>query len=288
MSQDQKVGIIVLNYNGKACLSACLRSLDQLVYANQEVIVVDNGSTDGSFLRAERHFPRFVFVRNGKNEGFAKGMNVGMRLALARGAQWCLLFNYDAEIAPQALSSLIAAARRHPRAGLLSPVIYKKGSEQIWFAQGRVEFLRMRATHRGLPRAAFASDAYRSEFLTGCALLIKKNLIDTIGFLDERFFLYYEDADYSLRAARAGFDCLVVPQAMVWHSEASRKNPSKTYHLVYSGLLFFEKHTPPLLRPYMALYGTIRRVKNALDRILGRGGAAEEVHRAYEHFSHEH
>src|SRR3989344_5741559 len=133
-------------------------------------------------------------------------------------------------------------------------------------------------------KAERLSDAYASGYLTGCALFIKRELIDAIGFLDERFFLYYEDADYSFRASRAGFACLVVPGARVWHSEASRSNPQKTYFLVYSGLLFFQKHASLIMSNYLAAYVTIRRVKNHLDRLRGRGGAAEDVHRAYEHF----
>lgn len=288
MTNVPRVGIIVLNYNGDKCLPSCLASLDQLAYSNKEIIVVDNGSSDDSFSRAGKSFPQFTFVRNGKNEGFAKGMNIGMRLAFLHNADWCLLFNYDAEIDMQALSSLMVVAEKHPRAGLLSPMIYEKGSNHLWFGKGRIKFLRMRAIHEEPSSEDLAAESYRSEFLTGCALLIKKEVTIAIGLLDERFFLYYEDADYSLRATEAGFENLVVPRARVWHSEESKINPKKTYFLVYSGLLFFKKHTPLLLRPYMALYVTIRRVKNSLDRVFWRESTVEEVHLAYEQFFYEH
>ncbi|PIX90372.1 MAG: hypothetical protein COZ29_00390 [Candidatus Moranbacteria bacterium CG_4_10_14_3_um_filter_45_9] len=288
MTNVPKVGIIVLNYNGDNCLSSCLSSLDRLTYPNKEIIVVDNGSSDDSFFSAEASFPQFTFVRNGKNEGFAKGMNIGMRLAFLHNADWCMLFNYDAEIDVQALSFLMTVAQKNPRAGLLSPVIYEKGSNHLWFGKGRIEFLRMRATHEKPSSEELASENYRSEFLTGCSLLVKKELALAIGLFDEQFFLYYEDADYSLRSTQAGFENCVVPQARVWHSEESKTSPQKTYFLVYSGLLFFKKHTPFLLQPYMALYVTIRRVKNFLDRVFGRGNTAEEVHRAYKQFFYEH
>src|SRR5665647_17768 len=229
MMSTPRVGIIVLNYNGDMCLSSCLASLDQLAYPNKEIIVVDNGSSDDSFSRAEASFPQFTFVRNGKNEGFAKGMNIGMRLAFLHNADWCLLFNYDAEIDTQALSSLMVVAQKYPHAGLLSPMIYEKGSDRLWFGKGRIQFLRMRATHEAPSPEELVSESYRSEFLTGCALLIKKEVALTIGLLDERFFLYYEDADYSLQETEAGFENLVVPRARVWHSEESKANPRKTY-----------------------------------------------------------
>lgn len=276
-----KVGIIVLNYNGARCLLSCLQSLDRLEYPEKDIIVVDNASADDSFEEAEKKFPRFTYVRNAKNEGFARGMNVGMRLALKRGAEWVWLFNYDASADSGALSALILAAGENPQAGLLSPVISETGSGSVWFAKGKIDSFRMRTLHIPSTRAESASAAYSSEFLTGCALLIKKELIDTIGFLDERFFLYYEDADYSVRASRAGFACLVVPQAKVAHSEASNVRPEKTYFLVYSGLLFFEKWATPRMRPYLAAYGTMRRVKNFFDRLCGRARAAQEAYRAY-------
>jgi GT2 family glycosyltransferase len=200
MSAFPRVGIVVLNYNGKHCLLSCLKSLDQLEYQPQDIIVVDNHSTDGSLEEAEKIFPHFTFVRNLKNEGFAKGMNVGIRLALARGAEWCWIFNYDAQAYPQTLSLLMLVAQGSSQVGLLSPVIYETDSEHLWFAKGKIDFFRMRTLHIQPTTQELTAKTYPSEFLTGCALLIKKELVETIGFLDEQFFLYYEDADYSLRA----------------------------------------------------------------------------------------
>ncbi|OGI21590.1 MAG: hypothetical protein A3J06_00960 [Candidatus Moranbacteria bacterium RIFCSPLOWO2_02_FULL_48_19] len=319
MAALPRVGIIVLNYNGKRCLPACLNSLNRLEYPDKEIIIVDNHSSDDSLLAAEKTFPQFIFVRNRENEGFAKGINVGIRAALARGAEYCWLINYDTEVDPSALTRLIAVAQKYPQAGLLSPVIYpvrechaglsqdtfssssikphtirefsnevyEKENQRPWFAKGKINFFRMRALHTQPAKKELARESYSSEFLTGCALLVKKELVEAIGLLDERFFLYYEDADYSLRAASAGFACLVVPGARVWHAEVSRAHPKKTYFLVHSGLLFFEKHAPFLLRPYLWVYVTIRRVKNRLDLTRRKGAIALEVHQAYEHFFHE-
>lgn len=287
MAVSPKVGIIVLNYNGKDCLPACLESLSRLEYPNWEGIVVDNASSDNSLSVAEKAFPQFTFVRNTKNEGFARGMNIGIRLALARGTEWCWIINYDTEIDQGVLAYLITVVQKHPRAGLLSPIIYEKGTTLPWFAKGHIDFFRMRVLHDTATKSELFRESYPSEFLTGCALLIKKEVIETIGLLDERFFLYYEDADYSLRAAQAGFSRLVVPGARVWHREVSRSRPGKTYFLVYSGLLFFEKYRSFLLRPYFWVYVTIRRVKNAFDVTYRKDAAALEVRRAYEHFFHE-
>jgi len=285
MHTSPVVGVIVLNYNGQHCLLSCLQSLEQLRYTNKEIIVVDNHSSDDSLLIAEKKFPHCIFIRNNNNDGFAKGMNAGMREAIARGAEWCWLFNYDAISDPDALTQLMRVATTQPhKIGLVSPIIYTN-NKQIWFAKGTVNFFRMRVLHISPAQKEWMCEAYPSEFLTGCALLVNKRLINTIGFLDERFFLYYEDADYSLRAREAGLLCLVVPEASVVHSEASSQNTEKVYFLVYSGLLFFQKWGSPLLQKYYRVYGTIRRIKNWLDRIVyNNSPSARAVYRAYQNF----
>ncbi|MEK7550055.1 MAG: glycosyltransferase family 2 protein [Patescibacteria group bacterium] len=273
---ENRVAIIVLNYNGQGCLLPCLKSLEALTYEEKTIIVVDNGSQDESFEQAQRAFPKFVYLKNNQNKGFSGGMNTGIRYALEAGIPWVWLFNYDALAEKDALTLLLAGAAGNSSARLLSPVVLNEKKEE-WFSGGRINYLRMRAEHTPSLRE---KTPYRSEYLSGCALLIHREVFEKIGFLDEDFFLYYEDVDFSLRARKAGFSCLVVPESRVTHSEQSNFNPSKVYHLVLSGLLFFEKHTPWHLRPYIFGYVTIRRVKNRIDVWLGRE-AASMVQKAY-------
>lgn len=278
-----KVAVVVLNYRGKNCLKDCLASLENLDFLEKEIIVVDNASRDGSLEEAERLFPHFVFVRHEENVGFAKGMNAGIRRALANGADYVWLFNNDAEADEKSLKFLVNVAEKNPQAGLLSPVVTGKDGKRTWFAEGRINPARMRTEHAPANPRKLSEECYESEYLSGCALLVRKEVIKKIGFLDEDFFLYYEDADYSLRARQAGFTLLVVPAARVRHNEQSTESYQKVYHLVYSGLVFFGKHATMVSRPYFWLYVTIRRIKNALDRLLGRP-AAFLVSQAYKDY----
>lgn len=284
-STPPRVGIVVLNYNGQDCLLACLESLGRLEYSNYFVVVVDNASQDNSLALARARFPEHVYIGNSKNLGFAGGMNVGMRAVFSEGASWAWLFNNDAIAEPSTLSKLIATGIEESRIGLLSPSIFDVQTKQLWFGKGKIRFFRMRVEHILPSKGERERKTYPSEFLTGCALLVRRAVFEEVGDLDEHFFLYYEDADFSVRAQKAGFRVLVASEARVYHGEQSRKNMHKLYHLVYSGLLFFTKHANGWGQWYFLVYGRIRRLKNAVDCFFGREGA-QVVRRAYHDFYH--
>lgn len=281
------VGIVVLNFNGQECLSRCLASLESLQYPHFFVVVVDNASSDDSFAVAQRSFPSYTYVVRTRNGGFAAGMNTGIKFVLEKGADFVWLFNNDATAEPNTLSLLLVEATQQEQTGLWSPIILNPLTKALWFGKGRIDALRMRAVHQIPSSKESAASSYESGFLTGCALLVKSVVFKKIGFLDERFFLYYEDADFSLRAKRSGFQVRVVPRARVWHTEQSALNREKLYHLVLSGLLFFEKWASFWQKPYFLVYTTLRRLKNAFDEVRGRD-EAHVVRRAYDDFYHGH
>ena len=256
MKPFPKVSIVVLNYNGKDDLRKCLLSLFRLDYSNFEVIVVDNNSTDGSLEEARQHFPRVVFIKNAENLGFSVGNNVGIRYVLEKMTDFVLLLNNDTEVEKSFLTKMIKVANLNPQAGLLSPLIFAGNTDKIWFSGGSIDWFRMKTTH-----LEGALDA-----LSGCAMLIRAEVFAKIGLLDEDFFLYFEDTDFSLRARQAGFSNLLVREATVRHFEKSEKNKkNKVYWLVLSGLIFFQKNAPNYLKLWHWFYLLLRRTKNWLD-----------------------
>jgi len=279
------VAIIVLNFNGRTCLLPCLQSLQGLSYSNFFVVVVDNASSDHSLEDAEAQFPEHAYLKNEKNMGFAGGMNIGMAEAFGRGAEWVWLFNNDALSTETALTELISVATSRLTLGLASPIVRDRDTLTPWFEKGRIDWLRMRALHSSPSQGERAQEAYPSDFLTGCALLVKKGLYEKIGGFDERFFLYYEDVDLSLRARQAGFEVLVISKAVVTHSEQSATSKQKLYYLVLSGLFFFQKHQSFWQKPYYAFYLIARRIKNSSDVWLGKPSALS-VKQAYNNFLH--
>jgi GT2 family glycosyltransferase len=249
-----KVFVIVLNYNGKKYLKKCLNSVYKLNYPNLEVVVIDNASDDDSFEEARKRFSLFHFIKNSRNLGFAAGNNIAIRYALEKMADYVFLLNNDAVIEKNSLKNLVKKAEKNNGQGLWSPMIYEGVSDSVWFEGGKVVWSKMKTLHKKLTK--------KTDYITGCAMLVGKDVFKRIGLLDEDYFLYYEDADFSWRAKKAGFLLEIVPETRVFHFEKSSENSNKIYWLVLSGLIFFDKNTPWFWRPWMWVCRVIRRINN--------------------------
>lgn len=273
-----KVFIIVLNYNGGDLLKECLRSIYQSDYPDYEAVIVDNDSSDGSFELAKNYFSKAHFIKNEKNIGFAGGNNVAIRFALEKFADYILLLNNDATVEKNAISEMVNFAQKDKKVGILGPIVYNQ-SGNIWFSGGKIKWLTMKSIHIS---KNIGNEAYETEFISGCAMFVGKEVFQKIGLLDDKYFLYYEDDDFCVRARKKGFRCVVVPRASVTHFEKSEKNPeSKTYWLVLSGLIFFEKHMPLIFRPWTSLYLFLRKTKNWFDVRIRRDNISNAVQKAY-------
>lgn len=275
-----KVAVIVLNYQGEHVLARCLTSLKMTIRESDAILVVDQGHEESLMREVAVRFPSVEILVAERNRGFAAGMNLGIRHMLEKGgfdAFW--LFNNDALALPETLEHLRAALKSKGAQALYSPVIYPGPGQAPWFAGGELNFLRMRTEHWHAVKSH--PDPYRTGFLTGCALFIPREAFLLLGFLDERYFLYYEDAEYSLRAQRSGIPLWIVPTAEVYHSEASQANPAKVYWLVRSGAEFFLRESHGGWRIWIWTAFFLRKLKNWAETRYAPRPLAQEVERAY-------
>ena len=278
-----KVFIIILNYNGKETLLECLQSVFQIDYPDREIVVVDNNSADGSLELAKKFYPRAHTIKNDKNIGFAAGNNVGIRFALEKMADYIFLLNNDAEIEKSAISKLVTLAQNNKEAGIISPIILKGKSNKVWFAGGKIKWLAMKTDHFAVP---LAENPHKTDYISGCAMFVKKEVFKKIGLFDENFFLYYEDADFCWRARKERFESYVVPSAKVYHFERSEENKkAKIYWLVVSGIIFFKKNAPAFLKPWISFYLLLRKIKNWRDVNFKNDDIAKVVRKAYRDYS---
>lgn len=220
MSSEPRVVIILVNWNGRDVTLDCLASLRDIAYPNHSTLVVDNGSTDGSVESFRSAFPEVEVLALKENRRFAGGMNAGILHALAAGAELLLLMNNDTVVDKDFLGPLVDRLRSDPSAGIVVPKIYYHDPpDRIWFAGGVISFWTGTMRHIGIREA----DAGQydtpgpTEYATGCCILTSRELVERIGTLDESYYMYSEDADWSMRARHAGYRILYEPRAKIWH-----------------------------------------------------------------------
>ena len=244
-----KIHIILLNWNNKEDSVECLESIRQIIYPNFSVIFVDNGSEDGSQGIVSKQFPEVQLIQNQINLGFAGGMNVGIREALAHGADYVFVLNNDTILDPEILNELIEVCQSDKCIGAVVPKIYKfYQPDRIDSCGLDITFGPQLCRDRGNGKVDSGQYSKQQEVggLTGCGVLIKKHTLNKVGLFDENFFFYGEDVDLSLRFRKAGYKILFVPNAKMWHKVSSaagaRPNPLKGKHIGEASIRCMKKH----------------------------------------------
>jgi GT2 family glycosyltransferase len=277
------ISVVILNWNGADDTLACLDSLATLTYPNFTVLLVDNGSTDDSLQRVLANNWAFslYIIENGANLGFAEGNNVGIRAALESGADFVMLLNNDTEIAPDCLDRLMDVAAAYPEAGVLGPrIFYMDPPDVAWFdrAVWNPASLCFDFPGQGEKESALSADPAETEYVCGAAMLFRAEVAKKIGLLDSRFFLVYEESDWGFAARRAGYKCLTVPAAKVWHkigaSFGSEESPLRAYFSARNHLLWVEKN-----RGKDELLRDVRNVLTSLSPHLGLSPETAPLHK---------
>jgi GT2 family glycosyltransferase len=188
-------------------------------YQRYHVVVVDNGSHDDSVAKIRSAFPTIDLIENGTNHGFARGNNIGVERLMSLGCDYVMLLNDDAEVAPDTISRLIEVAETDPSIGMVGPTIcYFDQPRVIWSAGGAVtphgEPCHLDVDQEIDPPGRPPRDV---DYVTGCAILARRELVERIGALDERFFIYFEETEWCARARTAGYRVVHVPDAVMWH-----------------------------------------------------------------------
>jgi GT2 family glycosyltransferase len=275
------IAVVIVNWNGRSLLDACLGSVLAQTPPPDLVFVVDNGSTDGSAGHVRSAWPSVSVLETGSNLGFAGGNNVGIRAALAAGADAVLLLNNDAQLLPGALEALLSSLERGERrvSAAAPKILYRSAPDVIWAAGGRFDWWRGVAVDRGLnERDTGQYDrAEGVQSATACCLLVRSQAFREIGLLDEAYFMYFEDADFSARLGRAGHMIAYQPQARVLHdvfgsSGGTPHRPSRLalYYSTRNRSLFIGRYAPGPFRRLVAHGFTITsRIVRLLQALVG-------------------
>ena len=267
-----QVAIVVLNWNRKNDTLACLHSLEEQEDIEGKVILVDNGSVDDSIFAVSGQFPNVIVIETGVNLGYAGGNNVGISYALDKGFEYIMVLNNDTILASQCISHLLQDLQLHPDAAAAAPKsFYLEAPDIIYFAGGRIS--RDGRTHHigggsyDAPKYNLACD---TEWLTGCAILFRSKSLQELGLFEPKYYVLFEDLDWSLRARRRGYRLRVVPEALLWHkvstSFGKTWSPLYWYYYTRNSFLCIERNF--MLQEKPRLYYSA--LKRAFDATMAR------------------
>lgn len=243
------VYIVIINWNGWRDTMQCIDSLRKLTYPLYRVVVIDNGSTDESVSKLQACVPYIDLIKTGKNLGFSGGNNVGIRWAIEQKASYVLLLNNDTVVAPDLLDAFVKVADTHPDVAAMAPKIYYFDQpDLLWFAGGKAHNRLDSPDHLGGGEKDKGQydQVCDTPFINGCAFFARTKTIADIGLLDERYFYMFEDTDWTMRFLQAGYRCLYVPQARLWHkahgATGGERTPCWCYFYERNRLLWLKTH----------------------------------------------
>lgn len=265
---------VTLNWNRSHDTIVCLNSLSKQSFENLHLVVVDNGSSDNSVEEIRKAFPDVDLLENSENQGFAAGMNMGIRYALSLGADAVFVLNNDTFLAEDTVAHLASICT--DEVGLVMPLIYFAHLENVvWSAGGTVHpwTLEVVDDSRGVKDIGQFSEVRELDFAPGCGMLLCRNALEDVGGFDECFFMYYEDSDLCRRLRMAGYKILLAPKAKMWHKVASSSggadSPNERYWMARSSVRFYLKNAAWYQLPVIfmwrlgsALRTTIRLLKH--------------------------
>lgn len=264
-----KVGVVILNYKVKDLTVKCINSVKKSTFGNAEIIVVDNNSED-CLVEEMKDFPDVIFISNKENLGYCGGNNVGIKKALADGSEIVLILNADTTIGSLTIEKLVAVVEKED-VGVAGPKILFGDKKILWYAGGIFDCDNVLGKHRGVDETDRGQYDLEEEtdYISGAAMMIKKEVFEKIGFFDERYFLYYEDSDFCFRAKRAGFNLIYVPKAEVYHENAKSTGLGSSlqdYFITRNRMLFAAKFLP--FRTRFALFReALKNVFNPVRRM---------------------
>ena len=243
------VAIIIVNWNNSKDTIECLSTLETLDYSNFSVYVIDCGSTDDSVDVISKAFPGKKIIQSNLNLGFSGGYNLGIRQALKEKHDYFFILNNDTLVDHDCLYSMVALGEKDEEVGIIGPMIYHHYDPVRIQSAGCILNANWDSSHIGQNEVDEGQHSSPVDWVSGCAMLVRRELVDDIGLIDERFFAYEEELDWCIRARERGWKIWFTPLAKVWHKGANPNKPLApyvTYYMVRNKFLLLSKHKAPL------------------------------------------
>jgi len=295
-----RTAVVMINFNNSEDTAACVNSFLELA-AQPPIIIVDNCSQDRSVTQVGKEYHNLTIVELDQNVGFGRGINVAVKWVLRNlSCEYILVVNNDTLIEPTTLASLERTLDEHRNAGIAAPrIAFTEKRETLWYGGGEIDWKRGGGRVPGvLGRidSMMALTPRQIDFASGCAMLVRREVFETIGGFDQRFFMYEEDLEFCLRAKEAGFTIRYVPEALMYHvGQGSLRRDRKegfvglwspnnprlrfyVYHIVKNRFLSMHIHARGFnALVFYTVFPTILLYKSMLFALHGRWGGIAEI-----------
>lgn len=280
------VAIIVLNWNNARSTISCVESLGKITYPDAYVVIVDNGSEDDSIVQIRRRFPEHQVIETGENLGYAGGNWMGIKRALEQGADYVCVLNNDVIVTQGFLEPLIAASGGPAVSRVTTPLLCELDRPGTIWALGSKINPKLGSTERLFAGQARETVAARKpmpvEVCAGTALVIPRDILENVGFMDAAFFLYYEEIDWSFRLRKAGYQTMAVAESVVFHEVSAtlgQKSPIIDYYMCRNHLHVLNRHWTGLIRLRMLVDAIASELRTVLAYTLKPWGGRRRPHR---------
>jgi len=256
---------VILNSNRRHDTLACLASLAQSDYLTMKTIVLDNQSTDGSVDNIQDQFPDVSIIRLRDNLGYAGNNNIGVEEALTIGADWIFVLNEDVIVDRDCIRRLVEVGESDPRIGIVGPMVYHFDQKDVIQSAGGMIGKYWQSIHLGQnePHRGQFSEPHEVEWISGCAILVRRTAIVQAGMLDSDYFIYWEETEWCIRINRAGWRIVHIPQAKLWHKGVKKDyqpKPAFTYYSTRNHLYTLAKHQAPLGAKFYTWFQIMRTI----------------------------
>jgi GT2 family glycosyltransferase len=261
------VGVILVNWNTAEHTANCISSLKKYCDNNLfDIIVADNGSTDGSLQLLRSGFPDVVYIDNQENLGFAEGNNRALLYSIEKGYTYSLIINTDTLVDEDIIFKLSEHLKQHPEAAAVQPVIYwMHNKTEVWNGDGKFNaVLGTTISNRKLPGKQFKNTYKTAKWLTGCCMMVKNEVLIKSGLFNKHYFLYYEDVDLTFRLRKQGYELHYLLSCKMYHeagvsakvsnTKEGKLNPIIHYYVARNHVWLLRRYGKPIFYPINFIY----------------------------------
>lgn len=290
------VAIIIVNWNNSKDTVDCIESIKRITYKNYKIFLVDNGSDDDSFLKFQSLYTgagNIELIKLNENIGFSGGNNVGIKAAMNGNFNYVMLLNNDTTVEPNFLDELIKVGESDEKIGVVGPKIYfypfndnslqttnykpwpgKLQTNRIWYGGGDFTWLGggKHLQYEEIDENPNETEPKETKYMTGCAFLVKSEVLEKAGLMPEEFFLYYEDTDWSLSIRKAGYKIMYAPAAKIYHkvsrTTATLGNPKIHYYHIRNALLLSKRQAPKIILAGIYVWSAAHYLKQIVKLVI--------------------